>query len=65
MDFVNRNQIGVRPLAANSEVLLYIANGIALSSRNVHTKYEILGVPGFVMPKIKWLVYRLDNPKTT
>jgi hypothetical protein len=51
-DFVNRNRIGVRPLAANSQVLLHIANGMALSSRNVHEKYKILGVPSFEIPKI-------------
>jgi hypothetical protein len=51
-NFVNRNRIGIRPLATNSQVLLHIANGMALSSRNVHKKYEILGVPGFEIPKI-------------
>jgi hypothetical protein len=51
-NFVNRNRIGIRPLAANSQVLLHIANGMALSSRNVHKKYEILGIPGFEIPKI-------------
>jgi hypothetical protein len=50
-DFVNRNRIGVPPLAANSEVLVHIANGMALSSRNLHEKYEILGVPGFEISK--------------
>jgi hypothetical protein len=35
-DFINRNCIGVPPLAANSQVLLHITNGMALSSRNVH-----------------------------
>jgi hypothetical protein len=52
-DFFNRNRIGVRPLAANSQVLLHIANGTALSCRNLHKKYKILGVPGFEIPKIK------------
>jgi hypothetical protein len=51
-DFVNRNYIGVLPLAANSQVLLHIANGMALSSRNVHEKYEILEVPSFEIPKV-------------
>jgi hypothetical protein len=50
-DFVNRNRIGVPPLAANSEVLVHIANGMALLSRNLHEKYEILGVPSFEIPK--------------
>jgi hypothetical protein len=50
-DFVNRNRIGIPLLAANSQVLLHIANGMALLSRNVHKKYEILGVPGFEIPK--------------
>ena len=52
-DFVNRNWIGVPPLAANSQVLLHIVNGMVLSSRNVHKKYEILGIPSFEFPKIK------------
>jgi hypothetical protein len=51
-DFVNKNRIGVPLLAANSQVLVHIANGMALSSRNLHEKYEILGVPGFEIPKI-------------
>ena len=51
-DFVNRNRIGVLSLAANSEVLVHIANSMALSSRNLHEKYKILGVPGFKIPKI-------------
>jgi hypothetical protein len=50
-DFVNRNRIGVPPLAANSEVLIHIANGMALLSRNLHEKYEILGVSGLEIPK--------------
>jgi hypothetical protein len=50
-DFVNRNRIGVPPLAANSQVLVHIANGMALSSRNLHEKYEILGILGFEIPK--------------
>jgi hypothetical protein len=40
-------------LAANSKELLHIANGMALSSKNVHTNYEVLGIPDFVIPKIK------------
>jgi hypothetical protein len=51
-DFVNINRIGVLPLVANSQVLLHIANGMALSSRNVYEKYKILGVPGFEIPKV-------------
>jgi hypothetical protein len=51
-DFINRNRIGVPPLAANSQVFLHIANGMALSSRNVHEKYKILGVPNFEIPKV-------------
>jgi hypothetical protein len=51
-DFVNRNCIGIPPLAANSQVLVHIANGMALSSRNLHEKYEVLGVLGFEIPKI-------------
>jgi hypothetical protein len=39
-DFVNREQIGVRPLAKDSEVVLHIGKGIALSLKNVHTKYD-------------------------
>jgi hypothetical protein len=50
-DFVNRNHIGILPLAANSQVLVHIANGMALLSRNLHEKYEILGVPGLEIPK--------------
>jgi hypothetical protein len=52
-NFVNSNQIGVPSLAADSKELLHIANGMALSSKNVHANYEVLGVPGFVNPKIK------------
>jgi hypothetical protein len=52
-DFVNRNWIGVRPLATKSKVLLHIANGMALTSKNVHANYKISGVPSFVMSKIK------------
>jgi hypothetical protein len=51
-DFVNRNCIGIPPLAANSQVLWHIANGMALLSRNLYEKYEILGVPSFEIPKI-------------
>jgi hypothetical protein len=50
-DFVNSNRIGVPPLAANSKELLHIANGMALFSKNIHAKYEVLGVPSFVIPK--------------
>jgi hypothetical protein len=52
-DFVNSNRIGVPPLAADSKELLHIAKEMALSSKNVHAKYEVLGVPGFVIPKKK------------
>jgi hypothetical protein len=52
-DFVNRERIGVRPLAKDCEVVLHIGKGMALSSKNVRAKYEVLGVPGFVMPKMK------------
>jgi hypothetical protein len=52
-DFFNRNWIRILLLATNNQVLLYIVNGMALLSRNVHKKYEILGVPGFEIPKIK------------
>jgi hypothetical protein len=52
-DFVNRERIGVRPLAKDCEVVLHIGKGMALSSKNVWAKYEVLGVPGFVMPKMK------------
>ena len=51
-DFVNKNHIGVLRLATNSQVLVYIANGMALSFRNLHKKYEILEVLGFEIPKI-------------
>jgi hypothetical protein len=52
-DFVNREQIGVRPLAKDCEVVLHIGKGMALSSKNVRAKYEVLQVLGFVMPKMK------------
>ena len=52
-DFVNNNWIGIPPLAANSKELLQIAKGMALLSKNVCAKYEILGVPGFVIIKRK------------
>lgn len=52
-DYVNRNRIGVPPLAAESKELLHIAKGMALSSKNVRAKYEILGVPGFIIKKIR------------
>jgi hypothetical protein len=52
-DFVNSNRTGIPPLAANSKELLHIANGMALSSKNVHANYKVLGVPGFVIPNIK------------
>jgi hypothetical protein len=52
-DFVNSNRIGVPPLAADSKELLHLANGMTLSSRNVNAKYDVLGVPGFVIPKKK------------
>jgi hypothetical protein len=52
-NFVNSNRIGVPPLAADSKELLHITNGMALSSKNVHANYEVLGVPGFVIPKLK------------
>jgi hypothetical protein len=31
---------------------VHIANGMAMSSRNGHAKYEILGVPSFKIPKM-------------
>jgi hypothetical protein len=34
-DFVNRERIGVRPLAKDCEVVLHIGKGMALSSKNV------------------------------
>jgi hypothetical protein len=40
-------------LAADSKELLHIAKGMALSSKNVHAKFEVLGVPGFVIPQRK------------
>jgi hypothetical protein len=46
-NFVYRERIGVRPLANDCKVVLHIANGMALSLKNVHAKYEVLGVPGF------------------
>jgi hypothetical protein len=52
-DFVNSNRIGQPPLAVDSKELLHLANGMALSSRNVNAKYNVLGVPGFVIPKKK------------
>ena len=52
-DFVNREQIGVRPLSKNCEVVLHIEKGMALSSKNIRAKYKVLGVPGFVIPKMK------------
>ena len=52
-DFVNRNCIRVPPLTANSQVLIHIANGMPLLSRNLHKKYKILGVSGFEIPKIQ------------
>jgi hypothetical protein len=52
-DFINRERIGVRPLAKDCEVVLHIGKGMALSSKNIRAKYEVLGVPGFVMPKMK------------
>ena len=51
-DFVNKNCIEVPPLVANSQVLVHIANGMALSSRNLYEKYKILRVPSFEIPKI-------------
>ena len=51
--FVNSNQIEVFFLAANSKELLHIANGMALSLKNIHANYKALGVSGFVIPKIK------------
>jgi hypothetical protein len=34
-------------------VVLHIGKGMVLSSKNVQAKYEVLGVPGFEMPKMK------------
>ena len=51
-DFVNRNCIGVSPLVANSQVLIHIANGMALLPRNLHKKHKILGIPSFEILKI-------------
>ena len=52
-DFVNRNKIRICLLAADNEVLLHIANGMAHSSQNINAKYKILGVSSFVIPRIK------------
>ena len=52
-DFVNSNRIGVPPFATNSKELLHIAKGMALSSKNIHTKYKVLGVPSFIIPQRK------------
>ena len=47
-DFVNSNRIGVPSLAVDSKELLHIAKEMALLSKKVHAKYEVLGVPSFV-----------------
>jgi hypothetical protein len=52
-DFVNKERRGVRPLAKDCEMVLYRRKEMTLSSKNVRAKYEVLGVPGFVMPKMK------------
>jgi hypothetical protein len=39
-------------LAKDYEVVLHIGKGMALSSKNLRAKYEVLGVPSFVMPKM-------------
>ena len=52
-NFVNSNYIGIPPLAVDSKEFLHIAKEMALLSKNVHTKYEVLGVPGFVIPQRK------------
>ena len=52
-DFVNSNWIGVPPLAADSKEFLHIAKGMALLSKNVHAKYEVLGVSNFVISQRK------------
>jgi hypothetical protein len=59
-NFVNNNRIKVRPLVADSHMLLYIANGMALSSRNVYAKYKILGVPGFEISKTEIVSVRYE-----
>jgi hypothetical protein len=51
-NFINRNWIGICTSVADSQVLLLIANGMAMSSRNVHANYEILGFFGFEIPKM-------------
>ena len=61
MGFVNRERIGVHPMAKDCEVVLRIGKVMALSSKNVWAKYEVLGVPGFVMPKMKQLVCGLGD----
>ena len=34
-DFVNKEQIGIRPLAKDCEVVLHVGKGMVLSSKNV------------------------------
>ena len=43
--YVNQNQIGCPPLAADDPLLLHIMRGMALFARNVEVHYNVIGVP--------------------
>ena len=60
-NFVNSNQIRFSPLAVDNKELLHIAKGMALLSKNVHARYEVLGVPTFVIPQRKKFVCGLND----
>jgi hypothetical protein len=51
-DYVNTNRTRVSPLAAISKLLLHIAREMALSHKNFGIQYNIVGVSGFLIPKI-------------
>ena len=46
-EYVDRNQIGYPPLAADHPLLLHMMQGMALSAKNVGVHYNVVGVPNF------------------
>jgi hypothetical protein len=51
-DFVNKFNIGILRLAADNKLLLYVANEMALSARNVGIYYKIVGIFDYIIPSI-------------
>ena len=58
--YVDQNQIGSSPLAANDPLLLYMMWGMDLSVKNVGVHYNVLGVPDLIVLRVSlYILYVL------